>query len=86
MLNGDKNTTFFHQTTLSKRSRNKVVRLREGDGAWIEEEQGIIHELHSFYTNLFTSGRVSREEELTFDDTLKGITTQIPPNVNDDLV
>lgn len=50
---GDRNSKFFHQTTLDRRRRNKIVKLRTLDRAWIEEEEDISKEIFSFYKNLF---------------------------------
>lgn len=49
---GDKNWKFFHQTTLSRRRRNKIL-IKGSDGQWIEGENDIMKELHGFYADLF---------------------------------
>ena len=36
---GDKNTRFFHQITRQRRQINKVVRIKDGNGIWLEEDE-----------------------------------------------
>lgn len=50
---GDRNSKFFHQTTLDRRMRNKIVQIRDSEGAWLEEEVSIMEEVHAFYSRLF---------------------------------
>ncbi|OMO71257.1 reverse transcriptase [Corchorus capsularis] len=53
---GDKNTHFFHQTTLQRRQKNKVLRLKSGD-QWLEAKEDIMEEFTKYYENIFsTSG------------------------------
>lgn len=42
---GDRNTTFFHLTTSSRRRRNHICRLRGMDGRWITNETDIAREM-----------------------------------------
>lgn len=35
---GDKNSKYFHATTIQRRARNRVSQLRDGNGVWVEEE------------------------------------------------
>lgn len=49
---GDKNSKFFHQTTLSRRRRNKILRIKGSDRQWIEGDNDIMRELHGFYDDL----------------------------------
>lgn len=59
---GDANTSFFHQSTLQRRRRNKVVKILKDDGVW-EENPGRVHHLvDDYFINLFTSSG-SREWE-----------------------
>ncbi|KAJ1379423.1 Endonuclease/exonuclease/phosphatase superfamily, partial [Sesbania bispinosa] len=36
---GDRNTRFFHSSTIQRRDRNRLVRLRNEEGDWIEGQQ-----------------------------------------------
>ncbi|CAN1798549.1 Transposon TX1 uncharacterized 149 kDa protein [Linum perenne] len=50
---GDRNTRFFHLSTIQRRGRNKIVRLKDEDGSWIEEPRDIRNHVTSFFHNLF---------------------------------
>lgn len=54
----DRNTRFFHTSTLQRRARNKVIRLRGRDGVWLENEGEIGKEFTDFYNKLFASCEV----------------------------
>lgn len=54
---GDRNSKFFHQTTLLRRRHNKILRLKGSDGEWIKGRADIIREIQGFYTSLFSSDR-----------------------------
>ncbi|KAL0417111.1 UNVERIFIED_CONTAM: hypothetical protein Slati_3543000 [Sesamum latifolium] len=38
---GDRNTPFFHARARSRRSKNSIMRLRNGDGEWCNSKEGI---------------------------------------------
>ena len=50
---GDKNTRYFHQVTRQRRQINKVVRIKEKDGEWIEEEEMVRGRFEDYYKELF---------------------------------
>lgn len=52
---GDKNTRFFHQATLTRRCRNRVMALKDVADNWVFEEDALRKLVHDFYTTLFTS-------------------------------
>lgn len=85
-MHEDKNTKTFHQTTLAVRRSNKIIRLKGALGEWIEEEGEIMRDRHSFYANLFTSGRPIGKEESEFDYALRCIHIHISGAMNDQLV
>ena len=53
---GDKNTRYFHQVTRQRRQINKVVRIKERDGEWIEEEDLVRGRFEDYYRELFSTG------------------------------
>ncbi|XP_028765313.1 uncharacterized protein LOC114723286 [Neltuma alba] len=63
LQSGDRNTKFFHTSTLQRRARNKVVKLRKGDGEWIEKEDEINTAFSQFYFELFASEDTRDMEE-----------------------
>nr|KYP38810.1 Transposon TX1 uncharacterized [Cajanus cajan] len=55
---GDRNTRYFHGTTLVRRRKNKVVKIQNELGEWIEDKAKLEALTTRFYSNLFTdSGR-----------------------------
>ncbi|OMO55184.1 reverse transcriptase [Corchorus capsularis] len=54
-LFGDQNTAFFHQTTLQRRQRNKILRVKDSNGVWLEDEAFVINKFSQHFRNLFSS-------------------------------
>ncbi|KAI9101609.1 hypothetical protein K1719_023853 [Acacia pycnantha] len=52
---GDRNTKFFHNSVIQRRQRNKVLRLKNDNGIWLEESSAINKAFSGFYQNLFCS-------------------------------
>lgn len=52
---GDANTKFFHQSTMHRRRRNKVVSLKNSQGNWIENPNQIRCLFDEYFMDLFTS-------------------------------
>ncbi|CAN1322596.1 Transposon TX1 uncharacterized 149 kDa protein [Linum perenne] len=52
---GDRNTRFFHLSTIQRRGRNQITKLKDERGEWIEENREIRNHIASFYHSLFES-------------------------------
>ncbi|KAM1621462.1 hypothetical protein ACFXTN_018310 [Malus domestica] len=52
---GDANTKFFHQSTLQRRRRNKVVSLKDNNGNWVKNPGQVRRMFDDYFTELFTS-------------------------------
>ncbi|CAL1391332.1 unnamed protein product [Linum trigynum] len=52
---GDKNTSYFHTVTRTRRKRNFVAGLHNEDGEWITDEAGKAGIASSLYQHLFTT-------------------------------
>ncbi|KAF7823513.1 reverse transcriptase [Senna tora] len=63
---GDKNTRFFHSSTIRRRQKNKILREKNSEGVWVEEEEEIAKCFENFYGNLFAS-----EGDRDFSDVLE---------------
>lgn len=77
LAHGDRNTKFFHKTTLSRRRRNKIIQLRRDNGDWVEGDRAIKTELHSFYSNLFSSDRQQGGSNQLFANSLASVPNQV---------
>lgn len=60
---GDKNTKFFHATPKQHRARNRIIKLKDTDGSWVETEEKIEKVATTYFQNLFTSTNPSEYEE-----------------------
>lgn len=74
---GDKNSKFFRMTTIQRRCRNRITRLRLTDDSWIEDEDQIGNNFAQFYSDLFKS-----TEGRNFTHILEGIDTLISDEDN----
>ncbi|CAL9005467.1 unnamed protein product, partial [Prunus brigantina] len=61
---GDQNTKFFHLTTIIRRRRNKIERLKNNEGVWVEEAQDI-KGLAMAYFEQFFSQEIVEHSDLT---------------------
>lgn len=55
---GERNTCFFHASTIIRRPRNRIWRLHDSNGVWCEDEQQLRNMENNFYRNLYTSESV----------------------------
>ncbi|KAL4293355.1 hypothetical protein AHAS_Ahas18G0119800 [Arachis hypogaea] len=52
---GDKNTSFFHASTIQRRDRNRIERLKDPIGNWVCGEREILKLAAAHFQNLFTA-------------------------------
>lgn len=50
---GDRNTKFFHLSTIIRRRRNKLEGLNNADGVWITEKSGMKQIITDYFQDLF---------------------------------
>ena len=46
---GDCNTKFFHQSTMQRRQKNKILRIKNDENCWIDEEVGAIGKFEEYF-------------------------------------
>ncbi|CAL8995128.1 unnamed protein product [Prunus brigantina] len=51
---GDRNTKFFHMTTVIRRRRNKIERLKNEEGVWVEDAVQMKGLAVKYFSNLFS--------------------------------
>ncbi|CAL1354176.1 unnamed protein product [Linum trigynum] len=51
---GDKNTSLFHASTIKRRNRNCLLKLKDSNGNQIDNVQDLDEHANGFYRNLFT--------------------------------
>jgi hypothetical protein len=64
LMHGDRNTTFFHNYVKKRWKRNTILKLKDGDGNWIEGNEEIRPLIHGYFSTLFTSEVQQTNEEL----------------------
>lgn len=52
--NGDRNTSFFHLSTIARRWRNSIMAIQDDSGCWLHDKTHVKHLLVDFLTKLFT--------------------------------
>ncbi|XP_061370519.1 uncharacterized protein LOC133313201 [Gastrolobium bilobum] len=51
---GDKNSRFFHSSTIARRRHNRIVTLKNEQGEWIADSDMLVNMATSFYQGLFS--------------------------------
>lgn len=69
---GGRNTKFFHLTTIIRRRRNKIERLKNIVGDWVEEAVGIKALAVTYFSALFSNDHVV-DSEIGFPNLFPGI-------------
>ena len=59
LIQGERNTTFFHLLTLNRRSQNRIVRIQNADGMWEEDMDRVKEIFLEGFTKLYSSEQVS---------------------------
>ena len=63
-IQGDKNTTFFHASTLVRRKRNRIFSLKDNMGNWVHLESKIAMLVRQGFMDLFCTSKVSAPHSL----------------------
>ena len=50
---GDRNTSFFHQKTITRRACNRITVIRDDGGNWLYEAQEIKTHAVTFFSTLY---------------------------------
>ena len=58
-IQGDRNTRFFHISTVIRRKRNIIFCLQDDQGNWVCDEHGVAELVRSGFVKLFSSDSVS---------------------------
>lgn len=64
---------------------NKIVRIQDSDGTWVEDEVGIMEEIHVFYSRLFGVEREYRPNGREGYEILECLRRDIIDSMNDSL-
>ena len=59
LIQRERNTTFFHISTLNRRSQNRIVRIQNADGLWEGDVDRVKEIFLEGFAKLFSSKQVS---------------------------
>lgn len=60
---GHRNTKFFHATTLQRRERNRIQRIQDAQGKWVEGKEDIFNAVLGYFQEVYKLGDISNMEE-----------------------
>ena len=59
MIQGDRNTAFYHVSTLVRRNRNQILAIKNLVGEWIYEDNEVKEHIRDEFRDIFTSSFLS---------------------------
>lgn len=59
LVNGDKNTKFYHTSMIYRRKHNRIAGLSNNVGNWISDERGFAEHIRKGILDRFSSSMVS---------------------------
>lgn len=60
---GDRNMRFFHQRTKTRQAKNSIKRIRNENGDWVTNENGIESTVTNYFRDIFYSSENLNDEE-----------------------
>lgn len=58
LSDGDRNTKFFHATTLQRRDRNRILRIKDDQGSWVEGREEIFNAVMGHFDEVYTASPI----------------------------
>lgn len=55
LKNGDMSTKFFHQTATARKRKNKITKLLNDQGEWLDKQEDLCNLINDYFTELFTA-------------------------------
>ncbi|XP_013583433.1 PREDICTED: uncharacterized protein LOC106292388 [Brassica oleracea var. oleracea] len=74
---GDRNTKYFHAKTKQRRARNRITKLKNSMGAWVETEEEIEQVAVEYFENIFATSNPS-----DFETSIRFITERVTNEIN----
>ncbi|RYR27722.1 hypothetical protein Ahy_B01g051758 [Arachis hypogaea] len=53
IIDGDRNTRYYHTRTIIRRRKNKILKLRNNEGTWVEDQEELANLAINFFTRLY---------------------------------
>ena len=86
LVDGGRNTRYYHMKSVAQRRKNKILTLRDENGQWLEEEDQIKRMVNMFYVKLFTLNDNDSEWQkikISFPRINNDIMTQLQTAISD---
>lgn len=74
---GDRNTNFFHATAIQRRGRNRIQRIKDSNGSWVEGKEDTFKAILNHYEEVYKSDCPSN-----MDSCLDCIPKLVTPSMN----
>ena len=58
MVMGDRNTSFYHVSTLARRKTNTITMVKNEVGDWLTEEREVMNHFREGFIRLYTTRQV----------------------------
>ena len=55
MIQGDRNTAFYHVSTLVRRKRNQILAIKDAVGEWINEEDVVKEFIRKGFIGIYST-------------------------------
>ncbi|XP_075092452.1 uncharacterized protein LOC142172682 [Nicotiana tabacum] len=81
LLDGDKNTSYFHMATLQRRRRNIIRGFQTSEGRWVSDQTEIVQEVEAYYDTLFSTSNPTN-----FESVLNHVNVTISDSINQKLI
>ena len=78
---GDRNTKFFHATANQRHRKNRIERLRDGDGRWKDEPEDVENIILNYFSTIF-----STDHPEDFEASLSAVNSRVSDEMNDFLL
>eukprot|EP00253_Pinus_taeda_P006105 PITA_06105 len=75
---GEKNTKFFHRSTIQRRMHNKITFVENQQGERVEDHEGMEKEFTGYFRDILQEPNGNR------DEAIREITQHVPKIINDD--
>ncbi|CAN0825964.1 hypothetical protein LINGRAHAP2_LOCUS548 [Linum grandiflorum] len=75
---GDRNSSFFHASTIQRQHKNTIKKLKIAEDTWVEEEEKIKDHIINFFKNLFsqtTENTQTRRVDRNFENLIPKVVT-----------
>ncbi|KAA3469397.1 reverse transcriptase [Gossypium australe] len=81
LKHGDRNTSFFHRSAISRHARNRITGFESAEGRWVSRPDVMLTKAVKFFGELYTASDLFGEHRL-----LDLVEERVTPAMNDELL